>query len=228
VAINKFYFQLGDEKYSVKERSDFLFETYYITEYVSKLVKKEKLAYEKANKVLIYLEEDKSGIDYSEMFKSVCVNIKDEYLPPSVHNQSERVDWVLGKLRKAGELLNKSIPKISASIESSLKLFEGDSYRNIWNFHSRTIKPLGKIQLECELNKDNFILNFVVLDKGRELYRKEILKELPDSLCYHHKFNKLKVENDVISVPDRANYSPSTLFSISINDLIREIGEKST
>ena len=79
-----------------------------------------------------------------------------------------------------------------------------------------------------KLNKDNFILYFIVLDKGRELYRKEILKELPDSLCYHHKFNKLKVENDFISVQDKAHYNPSTLFSVSISDLISEIGEVST
>jgi hypothetical protein len=150
VAINKFYFQLGDERYSTKERSDFLFETYYITEYVSRLIKKEKYIYEKANKILIYLGEDELDIDYSEIFKSVCVKLKDEYLPPSCHNQSERVEWVLGKLNKAGILLNKSIPKISGSIDCSLKQFKGKLYRNIWKFHSRKIKSLGEIQLECE------------------------------------------------------------------------------
>lgn len=220
MAINKFYFQLDKNRYSTKEGSDFLFETYYITEYISRLIRKERFVYEKANKVLIYLGSEVSDIDCSEMFKCVYVNLNDEYLPPSSHSDSERVEWVLDKLRKSGMLLDNYIPKFSESMNRSLREFVGDLCRNVWVFHSKRVKPLGKVQLECELNRDNFILYFVVRGNETELFRKEILKTLPDSLCYHHKFNKLKVENGIILVPDRSNIKPGCLFSISINSLV--------
>lgn len=201
--IRKIYFQLPEYSKNYQDRSDFLFETNYITEYYSRHIKKDKFTYEKANKLLIYPDSDTLDVKYEELFKSVSCYLPNRYEEISVLNGHDRADKIIDLIVISSMNLDDKMAGFHEAILEITDSFKENGYLNIWEFHARTIKGLGKLILECELNQEKFLLSLVVREKQNEIYRAKILEEKPDSLCYHHKFDKLLIDGEKIIIPDR-------------------------
>ena len=223
--IRKLYFQIHENSINQPHESDFCFHTYFVTEYLSRVISKEKLEYKTTNKLLIYIDSPTSEINYEEIFRSLSVYDQVNYNSIGDLNEKVNVETILKIIQTSADRLEELVAGISKVVSRAINDFKKDSYKNIWNFHQRTLKNLGEVNLECELNANNFILSLVATNKDQEIYRKELLKELPDSLCYHHKFNKMSIDGETITIPDRMS---GILYQTTVTELQEAINEKHT
>ena len=115
----------------------------------------------------------------------------------------DRTGKILEHLLSAASLADVHLPGILDITKQIILKFRSEQYSNRWLFNQKTIKNLGKVGLECELDKDNFSLCFFLKAKDRVIFKKMILETKPDSLCYHYQFNKLVIEDNYILVPSR-------------------------
>lgn len=218
--IRKIYFQIHEDSINQSHESDFCFHTYFVTEYLSRIIAKDKLKYKTANKLLIYIDSPVSEVAYEEMFKSIRIYSQFKFNEIGCLSNDDNIEVLLKIIQSSTNEAEELVPGLSKAINQSICAFKNSLYKNVWKFHQRTIKELGKISLECELNVNNFILSLVVTNKQSEIYRKEIMKELPDSLCYHHKFNKLVIDGENIIVPDRMD---GVLYKTTVTNLQKVI-----
>ena len=223
--IRKIYFQIHEDSINQSHESDFCFHTYFVTEYLSRIIAKKKLKYKTANQLLIYIDSPVDEITYEEMFKSISIHNQVNYTEIGDLGENKNVETLLKIIQSSADGVENLVNGISKSVKGAIYDFKNSSFKNIWNFHQRTLKELGKINLECELNVNNFILSLVITNKDQEIYRKELLKELPDSLCYHHKFNKMSIDSEKITIPDRMD---GILYQTTITKLRETINAKHT
>ena len=179
--LKKIYFQIDEDSENYPKDSEFSFETNYITEYISRDIAKEKYKYKNAIKLIIYVDSNKQNIEYEDLFKSIICHLPIKYKDIDYHVGERRTEKILEQLLIASNITEQYTPGITDKIRESIARFIDDKYKNIWVFHQRTIKGIGKVILECELNKNNFILYFLLKINGTEVFREEIIREMPDS-----------------------------------------------
>lgn len=216
--IKKLYLQLDTSSSHYHEKaSSFVNETNFITEYISRDIAKLKLKYEKANQLIIEIDSKIEEAKYHKTFTTVGCCIFSEYEELEKLNETQWNENILTKIKEAVDLYKPLMPSLVPVIHGSIDAFREGSYENIWLFKKRRITGIGTAKLICELDREQFVLSLVIENKTEEVYRKIILKELPDSLSYHHRFKDIKIEKDNIYVIDRHAEEP--FFCISIKDM---------
>lgn len=216
MTIKKIYLQINDDSKMYSFNSDFSFETYFITEYISRDIFKKKYKYEKANKLIIYIDSKEKTVKYSDVFKVLECFMVISYSDIIKLDKEERTEKILNIIEKAAWNCDKTIHGIGSSTQDSIHCFREGGYKNTWLFQKKKINKVWNAKLICELNRKNFTLNFVVENKIGEIYKREIIKEMPDSLCYHHKFRTLVIVDDRIAVIDRFD---KPIFQIPITEI---------
>lgn len=68
MTINKIYLMIDEKGESYSARSDFGFEVFFITEYLSRDFYKHQFKYKDVNKLIIYIESTDVGMEYNNYF----------------------------------------------------------------------------------------------------------------------------------------------------------------
>lgn len=205
MTIKKIYLQIDDKGENYGCNSDFLFETNFITEYLSRDIGKLKFVYSKSNKLTVYIEAGRNAVEYSDVFKSLRCYMEQSYSDISELKFEERTEKILEVIEASAKLYEKVVSGLGEAIVNSAQSFRENNYKNVWLHNKRRIKGVGDAKLICELSRENFYLDFVIENKfGDVIYHKRLLTEMPDSLCYHHKFKNIQLHGDNVVVVDRA------------------------
>jgi hypothetical protein len=216
MTIRKIYLQIDEHGSNYSTGSDFLFETFHITEYISRDVYRQKLQYQDANKFLIYIESNKDDVEYEPIFRLVAFRSTMPYEEIAQFAGQARTERILKLIEDAGASCDALVPGLREAIIRSTASFRAGGYTNIWQFKKKRITGLGIAELICVLDRDAFTLTLSITTKGAEIFGKEILRTKPDSICYHHKFKDILIEGDNIVITDRFD---EPFFSVSISDI---------
>ena len=216
MTISKIYLGICEGSLRVEDSGSFALETRFITEYISKFIAQCKFKYLKANRLIVNIDCTQSTVKYFEVFKTYECELERSYSELSGLEGRSRTEWILQIILSSSKLYEDSIPGIGDAVSEAIESFRLNGYKNEWIFQKRRLKGIGTVKLACELNRDNFHLYLIVESKEGEIYRKEVLKELPDSLSYHHLFRTLVIDKDLISIVDRFD---ETIFQISKDEI---------
>lgn len=217
MTIRKIYLQINEEGANYSARSDFDFEVFFITEYISRDLYKNKFKYEDVDKLVVYIESPKPDIVHDKLFKSLDYTSTMSYMEISRLDGHERIDKILELIEIAGSAYEFFMPGIRQVIHESIESFRNSGYKNIWLFKRKRVAAVGNLELICELNREMFTLTLVARNKSDEIFRKEILKTLPSSIIYHHKFKDILVDENNIVVTDRFD---KPLYQVLISDIL--------
>lgn len=193
-----------DEKgESYSARSDFGFEVFFITEYLSRDLYKHRFKYKDVNKLIIYIESTDVGMEYNNIFRTLNYRYALSYSEINQSSGRERTERILSLIESAASAFEIKIPGLQQVMHDSIESFRNGGYKNIWLFKKKRVNGLGNVELLCELDRDTFTLSVAVINKNSEIYKKEILKTKPDSIMYHHKFKNILADDNAIVITDR-------------------------
>ena len=216
MTISKLYLAINEDSELYSAQSDFDFEVSFITEYISKIIKKNKFKYEDAIKLIIYIDSGNKGIEYKPMFNVLVYNTTFSYLDVKQLDGHDRTEKILDLIKFASSKYETYIPGIKKAILEAIELFKNNSYKNIWLFKKKQISGVGQAELICELDRQFFTLTLLIINKENVIYRKEILRTKPSSIIYNHRFKDILIKGSNIVVVDKFD---EPLYQISISDL---------
>jgi hypothetical protein len=216
MTISKIYLAIDQNGANYSARSDLDFEVFFISEYVSKDLCKNKFKYKEANKLITYIESTNQGVEYDKLFKTLDYKSTLSYLNISQLEGQERTEKILGLIEAAGSAYDNFIPGIRQAMRDSIDRFRNSGYKNVWLFKRKRIDLVRQVELICELDREMFTLTLVAKNKNTEIYRRDILKTKPSSVIYHHKFKDILVDENNIVIIDRFG---KPIYQVSISDV---------
>jgi len=216
MTISKIYLAIDQNGANYSAGSDLDFEVFFVSEYVSKDLCKNKFKYKEANKLITYIESTNQGVEYDKLFKTLDYKSTLSYLNISQLEGRERTEKILCLIEAAGSAYDNFIPGIRQAMLDSIDRFRNGGYKNVWLFKRKRIDLVRQVELICELDREMFTLTLVVKNKNTEIYRRDILKTKPSSVIYHHKFKDILVDENNIVIIDRFG---KPIYQVSISDV---------
>ena len=237
--IKHFYLDLSSEFDSneIKIRSDFRFQSDFITHYIEKGLKSLKFESHEFNMILIKGQKhQKTTINIDPLFKTLTINVLfniekyktlypytniyplDGNLINPIRKEKAFNEFLLSMIldgMESAKIQNITIPYDSI-IESAM-LLESLGFINQWTHKKKRFKDHKLIvELNCKLTSNYFILTLIIEKRNQPLYQKEILKTLPNAIMYKNEFDTIDLINEcvVITKKDR-----SILFELDINEI---------
>lgn len=216
MTITKVYVAINEESEEYTAQSDFDFEVFFITEYISRNLKKYKFKYGSVNKLIIRMDSTGESVVHEPEFNSLRFNTSYSYRDFNKLNGTNRTQKILELIDKASLAYESHIPGIHQVMRSSIDSFRSDNYKNTWRFKKKRIPGIGEVELICELDRDAFSLTIVARHNGVEVLKREILKTKPSSIIYHHKFKDILFDGERIMVSDRFD---EPIYQVSISEI---------
>jgi len=206
----------------------FSFESYYISEYIERNLRRNKSLKEQTKDIekLDRIVHINIGIDYPK--RKIQLHKKSRILAIQYEKVYDDIKPLRGKNR--AEKILSIVEDTSCDVEHYINGFEQiikeiinkfreENYQNRWQYAKKRITGIGTVMLVCELTIFDFTLDLIIEDKDKNiLLKKTILKTLPDSLFYHRKFKSLELVNGEIRITQRLKETP--LFSISVEEAL--------
>lgn len=104
-----------------------------------------------------------------------------------------------------------------SEMKSAIDDFRAGGYRNEWIFKKKLLRPVGlQASLNCSLDMEKFILTLKLERKGVALYDAPILQTKPDEIIFAHKFKDVVLEGQTVVVKSK---SDKTTFSLDLSTL---------
>lgn len=220
--------------------SDFSFQTRYMCDYIQNVMIKEKLQSKNFNLITLRARKNaSSGLNIKKHLKSLEVEVffdeikyrqlypksniypvKNSLIPPIDYGSFD--NFLISMVMEGLEKL-KFEPFIPyQSLVDAVLDFKSIGCKNEWLFKTKTINEHGiKVSLWCKLTPDHFSL-YLIVYKKKQIYKKEILRELPSSICYKHQFKDIIYKNDTITITKDLTESPP-LIQLDINDILANV-----
>ena len=196
-------------------------ETFFITEYISKHIRKKKIncknqELSKVKKISINFSSKENRV-YPKYESSLYCDLTFKYSDIFCLRGTARTKLLMEVIAKSAEQIRAIEPDLGSEIKNVIDQFKKDSYQNIWIHKTKRLKGVGLAKLECRLSALEFILALVVEDKNGEIFRKRILNTRGDSFMYHHLFNNLDLLDDDLSILSRVSSKP--IYTISLEEV---------
>ncbi len=210
----RLYLHLDD--YERELRSEFLFRSCYVSNFVTRRVRELGFKTDGFKGVLVQgRATDCPPLISSEHNLIVPVPFdRARYgsLGPSEHHEFFTGMMVDG-LEKGARHHRIPLAELQAAIEE----FRSEGYKNEWMHQKKLLRPLGvHASLLCRLDTHNFTLTLKLERKGVTLFEQQILETLPDELIFAHRFKDVVAEGDAVVVKDTFG---APLFSVRVDSL---------
>jgi len=206
----------------------FSFESYYISEYIERNLRRNKSLKEQAKDIekldrivhiVIGIDYPKRQMQLHKKSRIIAIQYKKVYDDIKSLRGEDRAEKILSIAEDTSYDVEQYIDGYEPIIKEIINKFREENYRNRWQYTKKRITGVGTAMLVCELTIFDFTLDLIIEDKDKNiLYKKTILKTLPDSLFYHHRFKSLELVNGEIHITQRLKETP--LFSISFEEAL--------
>ena len=206
----------------------FSFESYYISEYIERNLRKNKSLKEQTKDIeksdrivhiVIGIDYPKRQIQLHKKSRIIAIDYEKVYDDIKPLRGKDRTEKILSIIEDTSCDVEQYIDGYEPIIKEIIDKFREENYQNRWQYTKKRITGIGTVMLVCELTIFDFTLDLIIEDKDKNiLYKKTILKTLPDSLFYHHRFKSLELVNGEIHITQRLKETP--LFSISFEEAL--------
>ncbi len=208
----------------------FSLETYFISQYIERHLKKSKLLKEKnigssrkSNFVQVTIGLNFEDNSFKVFPESRALYYQSKFSYDRIKNlrRNSRAEAILVPLLDSLTYLDNHIKSIIPVILEIIDNFRNENFRNVWEFARKKVKNVGTAKIMCELTQVSFQLRLILEDKNNStIFNKPIMETMPDPLYYHHRFKSLVVsdENKII-ITQRLKNDP--FFSISLEDALK-------
>jgi hypothetical protein len=210
-----------DSGYQDPFRDNFNLHSRFISNYLSVQIRKLKYATDGTFNML--------SIVPTINIKHLCRMVGEKALHASISfnrdayeqmNDIEKYEYYLKLLEDGYRICTqfKNIP-----LTDLLKLhddFRQNNYKNEWLHKQKRFKEYGlSISLNCYFTSTDFRLVMTVYDlvSKKELISGEIIRTLPDEVCFAHLFKDIKMENQDIIITE---FLDRPIFSFHLSDLL--------
>lgn len=195
--------------------SEFLFNSCYVSNYLSRHIREMQWVSESYKGILIKCAPRDDILPHLSLQRNLIVPVEFDL---EKYNRLGGVDlhefylslFCEGFRRAA---LHFQIP--FSELLSLIERFRNGGYKNEWIFKR---KKFGNLHLQCslicEINRENFSLFLCVEGKGGIILREKILETKPDEIIFSHKFKDLKLRDGKIVVLDAFEHS---IFELPID-----------
>lgn len=199
---------------------DFGFESAYVTEYVARVVFRQRHRTRGFNQ--LYVEgRSRPGAARAQIVavNTLSVPVRFDLRAYRSLTIEERHEFFLAMLLQGSRKARRRFRLPLRSIERAIASFRAGGYQNVWVHATRRVPTLKlTAALVCELDPKRFTLTLQMLRGTEVVYRKRILTELPDPICYKHQFRELVVDRRFLTVLDEFG---DRQFRISLSALAK-------
>ncbi len=198
-------------EYTKRQDNNWVFNTDFISDFLSKNVRKLKIDVPEFNFLAIYLcKSPKYVTRQMDCFKSLEV-----YIPFSqadmdnitrITNFKERIEAYLSIYERGYYIANEYCDIQVDKLIGLNQMFRDGGYRNEWLFKKKMIREYGiYVFFKCYLTSIDFRLELEVYNlKQTELLTKGVvLQTAPDRICFGKEFNKgIKIDGKIMYLLD--------------------------
>ncbi len=197
------------------------YETFFITEYISRYIRHNEIKNVEINgsrisQLIVCLYGDKNKA-YQSSENTITCSLNVKHSGVFILKGINRIEKILEYIEQSSSLFESTVPRLGLEINNSINLFRKSEYKNIWTHKKKRIKGVGLAKLECELTPLNFFLSIIVENKKSEIFRKKILETRPNPGFYHHLFNSISLQENTLVVMDRIINKP--IFTLTFDEV---------
>lgn len=213
---------LQDQFHADKSVDSFEFRGRYLCNYVRRRVKPLKFQTQGFRAILVQGRRDGSepaGISINENLISPVHFDRPRYLnlKPGEHHEFF-ISMLIEGLEKAAKSFNIPLNDILGIIED----FRRGGFKNEWVHKAKLLRGTGlRASLLCAMDTERFTLRLKLERKGKTVFDQQILDELPDEICYVHKFKDILLKGNRVIVTQQYAKLPGKkpLFELNLDEL---------
>lgn len=193
---------LNSDEFPQVMRSDFLFRSCYISNYLTRSVRQLRLSREYKGVLVQGCSNPPASRISAERNLIVPVNFSSgDYagLQPGEEHEFF-IAMVAEGLRSCAPEFDLPLNALMGALEE----FRRGDYRNEWTYQKKPIRALrAHASLLCSLDSQRFRLVLKLENKNGIVFEEEILTTKPDELLFAHRFKELAIDGNAIVVNDK-------------------------
>jgi hypothetical protein len=217
--------------------SDFNFQTTYLSYYLSWALRKQKFETKGFNMLLIRGSKSPEPLPIlKEHFKSLNVEVffeESKYtalypeanvypltgLLKPLENEAAFNDFLFSMVVNGLETVKSTETLPYEFLVNTLLDFRMNGCKTEWVHQKKTIRSKGlKVSLVCRLTANYFSLGLIVENNKSEIFKKELLKTLPNQDHYSTEFKNIVIEDERITVTKNDD-GKTLLFTLPFSEL---------
>jgi hypothetical protein len=220
MTFNKIYLYLDNDEYEREIRSDFLFETSIICDFINRKLKKLKYKSDKIKVLGIRLNNTgKLDSTIEDGYCEVCIPA--DYEIYKTYIDSDKIDYFLDKINSGLNSIKQKIDLPYDDIDNIINDFKESGSVNKWKFKTfKSDDRRFKADLNCQITLSKFMLFLVLYDGEVEIFNERVFSCLPDTMIYEPSFKEVKFEDGFAKIYDSFN---EELCSFSLSHLVNDI-----
>jgi len=216
--LRQFYLYPDMLKYSDTTRSTFDFQTRSLCNYLERKIKPLKFKTTGFKRICIILSNYPSANCEVNSSNVLSVEVYFDINQYKTLNKEGLNDFFVPLLIKGLQKCKQEYDIPLKEILQYIEDFRNINYLNQWVYKKCQFKNYNiKCQLVCKLTIDYFHLVLEIEKFKKQIFKKEILKTLPDEIIFSHQFQDIKEENNHLIIFDR---NGGTLYKLDLDKLL--------
>lgn len=208
---------LYSDEYEQALRSEFLFRSCYISNFLSRRVR--ELGFDTDGFKGI-LPQGRRATDVPASISSesnLIVPVHFDEARYAALGAGEQHEFFIGMFVEGLEKCARHHRIPLAELQAALEEFRRGGYRNEWTHQKKLLRPVGlQASLLCRLDTAKFALTLKLERKGTTVFEQQVLETKPDELIFAHRFKEVVVDGDALVVKDKLG---KPAFSLSVDSL---------
>lgn len=210
--------QLDNNEFDVPYRSDFVFRSCYVCNYLSRRSRQLKLQADGVGIIAVEGSAEPAPNTFMWDRRAAIVPVHFARHEYDSISPGEEHEFLLAMLQAGFE---KCAREHQIPLEALLRLvdeFRAGGYLNEWTHAKKRFRDYGiDVRLHCSLDPRRFRLRLEVVRGKRTLFDEVVLETQPDELIFAHRVRDVVVENGALIV--RGDSGKQT-FSIAVEELL--------
>lgn len=195
---------LWPDEFTQEVRSDFLFRSCYLSNFVTRYVREMRLITDGFKGVLVQGRNAGAAKPYVSVEGNLIVPVRFEQERYETLTRGERHEFFVDMLVRGVEeaAKHRRIPFVEMMV--AIEEFRRGGYVNEWIHQKKTFRSLDlQAALVCRLDTDRFTLNLTLEREGATVFDRKILETKPDEVIFTHRFKDVALEGRNIVITDK-------------------------